>query len=144
MVYNPSCPVVFPRSQVCIIEIIVSYISQKKIYAATRASNILSWGSIFVHVDPWSPPDGEPPRVCPWPGNVPAVGPVSCFSAFWSPCLSAPLIVCTCLPPLRNTNVGMAETRYVDATSFAASTSHFKKLTLGYCFARASNIGAIA
>lgn len=38
----------------------------------------------------------------------------------------------------------IAETLYVDAASLAASTSHLTKFTLGYCFASASNAGAMA
>ena len=38
----------------------------------------------------------------------------------------------------------MAETEYLLATSLAASTSHLRKLTVGYCFASNSNVGAIA
>jgi hypothetical protein len=35
----------------------------------------------------------------------------------------------------------IAVTEYFLATSDAASTSHFKKLTLGYCFGYPSNVG---
>lgn len=38
----------------------------------------------------------------------------------------------------------IAVTLYADATSFAASTSHLTKFTLGYSFASASNVGAMA
>lgn len=37
----------------------------------------------------------------------------------------------------------IAETLYCPATSRAASTSHFKKLTLAYCLDNASKTGAI-
>lgn len=141
ILYFDICPVSLPH---------VLYINQKKIYAAPKASNILSWGSKFVHIalGLFAPSlesgvgEVDPPRDCPWPGNVPE-DVASCFTAFCSPSLSAPLIVRTCLFPLRNMNVGMAATLYAAATSFAVSTSHFRKLTSGNCFARASNVGAI-
>lgn len=44
----------------------------------------------------------------------------------------------------RDGTTHIAETLYVDATSLAASTSHLTKFTLGYCFASASNVGAMA
>ena len=70
------------------------------------------------------------------------------------------------MEPCRKTNVGLratssrldlgyvgnmgdrahyiAATLYADATSLAASTSHLTKFTLGYSFASASNVGAMA
>jgi len=38
----------------------------------------------------------------------------------------------------------MADTEYFTATSLTASTSHLRKLTVGYCLERASYVGAMA
>jgi hypothetical protein len=74
--------------------------------------------------------------------------------------LLAPRTWSILVEPLRNMNVGLvlsinlhpigdasthiAVTRYNDATSLAASTSHLKKFIFGYCLDSASKVGAMA
>jgi len=86
----------------------------------------------------------EEPRVWPLPAKGAVVGDACLVIASVMPGLFAPRTWSTFRSPLRNTNVGIAETLYREATSFAWSTSHFRKLTFVCLVERDSKCGAMA
>lgn len=88
------------------------------------------------------------PRVLPLPAKaaVPDAGLEAAYLATVeaSAFLSAPRTWSTLVSPFKKMNVGIADTLYFPETSEAASTSHFRKLTFGYCEDSCSNVGAMA